>query len=225
MWEWIARIVGRFAVEKLPIKTNKMKFGIDISHHQGNVDFAKVATNVPKVDFIYIKATEGVGTIDSKFYVNAENAAKQSIPIGYYHFATLNDEDEFTDAKKEAEWFIQCIKKAPAFQMPLVLDMEDDRKKADLDGQEVLNWINTFFKTLEANGYTDYVLYSYNPFLVSRLPKQHDLGSVRLWIAAYTKKPQPTIPPQWSKYWLWQYAAEGKVNGISTPVDLNKFPD
>ena len=85
MWEWIARIVGRFAVEKLPIKTNKMKFGIDISHHQGNVDFAKVATNVPKVDFIYIKATEGVGTIDSKFYVNAENAAKQSIPIGYYH--------------------------------------------------------------------------------------------------------------------------------------------
>lgn len=192
---------------------------IDISHHNGQIDFSQVKE---EVDFIYIKASEGISSTDPKFYSNAKRASEAVIPIGYYHFATLNNEDEITDAKKEAEWFIHTIKQAPAFQLPLVLDIEDDSKKVDLDPNEVLAWVNTFFATLEANGFTNYALYSYTPFLISRLPKGHNLGSIRLWIAAYTKLSTPKLPPEWSSYWLWQHSAKGQVKGINTPVDMNK---
>lgn len=193
--------------------------GIDVSHHNGIIDWAKVK---PQVDFAYIKATEGVNGVDSKFFINANKAGAAGVLMGYYHYATLNNEDELTDAITEAKHFIDTVKKAPPFQMPLVLDLEDDTKKADLDPQEVLTWVHTFFSTLIKAGYRDYVLYSYTPFLLTRLPKTHDLASIRLWIAAYTKKQQPVIPPQWAKYWLWQYSATGIVNGITGPVDLNK---
>lgn len=200
----------------------KNMFGIDVSHHQGKIDWAKVSQNSPMVDFAFIKASTGVGSQDPRFLINATQVKQVGIKVGYYHYATLNKEDEMLDAKSEAEWFISVIRQAPISDLPLILDIEDDNPKVDLDGLEVLNYIKTFFNTLAANGYSNYALYSYTPFLVSRLPSNHDLSNIRLWIAAYTNKPTPVIPKQWKEYWIWQYSAKGKVNGISTNVDLNK---
>jgi len=202
----------------VPITHN---LAIDVSHHQGVINWGKVK---PQVDFAYIKASEGINGVDERFLFNAKEAATAGVPFGLYHYATLNNEDELTDAKTEALHFIDTIIKVPHFQMPLVLDIEDDTKKVDLDDNEVLAWVNTFFQTLASKGFTNYALYSYTPFLLTRLPATHNLSAVRLWIAAYTKKPQPKIPSQWPSYWLWQYSATGTIDGIKTPVDLNKFP-
>jgi GH25 family lysozyme M1 (1,4-beta-N-acetylmuramidase) len=205
-------------------KQKTMKHGIDVSHHQGKIHFDVVAShNDPKIDFAIIKATEGVTYIDPKLKTNSIEAKYAGLKISYYHFASLNTHNVISDATAEAKFFVDTISSLPSPDLPLVLDIETN--KASLTPSEVLRWVTTFFKELDNLGKTDYVLYSYTPFLNANLPKGHGLGKVRLWIAAYTNKPKPVLPEGWSKEWLWQYSAKGRMVGIVGDVDMNKFPE
>lgn len=195
-------------------------FGLDVSHHQGEVVFPQVLGNDPRPDFVYIKATEGVGYVDPKLIPNAQAANFNGFAIGYYHYASLNTLDVVQDARNEARFFIDTIRTLPAPKLPLALDIEEN--KANVPKEKVLIWINTFFETLSTAGYTDYILYSYTSFLDSNLPKNHGLGSIRLWIAAYVNLAKPKLPKGWDKYYIWQYSAKGKVKGIERDCDINK---
>lgn len=192
--------------------------GLDISHHQGNIDWAKVVNSSFKPEFVFIKTTQGVNYTDPMFIKNANGAKSAGLKIGYYHFASLNDKDEVKDAKLEAAWFIKNIKQAPVNDLPLVLDIEDNPSKLTRD--EVLNWVNTFFYEIAQLGYTDYILYSYSPFLNDNLPIGHKLGTTKLWIADYSAP--LVLPKAWGKCFIWQYSQTGKIQGISGNVDLNK---
>lgn len=200
-------------------KRKTMK-GIDVSHHQGAINWSKVATDPMPVEFAIIKATEGTTFTDPMLFINAEAAKKAGLKVSYYHFASLNTEDVLTDAKAEAQFFAKRLAQVPPPDLPLVLDIESN--KANLKPERVSNWIVAFFAELENLGYIDYVLYSYTPFLNANLPKNHGLGWIRLWIAAYVNKPQPVLPVGWKSYWLWQYSAKGSVTGIKGDVDMNK---
>lgn len=193
-------------------------YGIDVSHHQGTILWQPLKLNKPNIEFIYIKATEGVGYIDPLLKNNALKAKSNGFKIGYYHFASLNDINEEYDAKKEANFFLDTISKLPKNDLPLVLDLEENKIK--LSPEEVYMFIKTFFKTLEERGFKDYVLYSYTPFLNANLPQKHDLNIIKLWLASYTK--EPVLPRTWTRYWLWQYSDKGKIKGINGNVDLNK---
>ena len=60
--------------------------GIDVSHHQGKIDWPAVA--VDGVGFAFIKATEGGDFVDPRFAENWKASAKAGIPRGAYHFFT-----------------------------------------------------------------------------------------------------------------------------------------
>lgn len=199
----------------------KPMFLVDCSHHNGKIDWKSVAThNTPKVDGVILKTSTGVGGLDPRVLYNATEARKYGLKVGYYHYCSLNDENELDDAQKEAKWFIQVLKTLPTPDLPVVLDIEDPQILPSLDKLEILNWIKTFFQTLEVNGYKNYVLYSYKPFLETHLPANHGLGNIPLWIAQYRQT--LTLPVGWSSYWLWQFSDKGNIFGISGPVDLNK---
>lgn len=190
---------------------------IDISKWQGkDIDFKAVKGD--GVNKVYIKASEGVGSINTFVKIQAEGAKKEGLLIGYYHFASLNNKNVLKDAVDEANYFDSILKTLPKSDLPLVLDIEEN--KSQLIRDEVYNWIKAFFAQLEKLGYTDYVIYSYTPFLNANLPMKHDLGKIRLWIAAYT--PTVKLPKGWDKYWMWQYTSKGQVKGIKGNVDLNK---
>lgn len=195
--------------------------GIDVSHWNGKIDWKTVATgNTPKVDFVYIKSSSFASGMDEKALFNATEAKKNGVKIGYYHYCSLNDENEEEDAKAEANWFINVLKKLPPSDLPLVLDLEDPKKLLSLDPSEVLTWVKTFFATLAKNGYNDYVLYSFMPYLNANLPKNHGLGNIRLWIAQYRQK--LTLPNGWASSWMWQFSDSGSIKGIAGKTDLNK---
>lgn len=199
----------------------KPMFILDVSHHQSKIDWKKVATqNTPKIDGVILKSSTGVGGLDTRVLYNATESQKNGLKVGYYHYCSLNDENELDDAQKEARWFIQVLKTLPIPDLPIVLDIEDPKILPSLDDNEILSWIKTFFQTLETNGYKNYVLYSYKPFLDDHLPANHGLGYIPLWIAQY--RPTLTLPVGWGSHWLWQYTDKGRVNGINTVVDLNK---
>jgi lysozyme len=199
----------------MALKKKINMFGIDVSQWQGVIDWKAVKEDPKNVEFAIIKATEGVGFRDKQLVYNAVEAKRNNIKISYYHFATLNSKNVEADAKAEAEYFLATIKDLPKADLPLVLDIETD--KIGLSNTEVLLYINTFFKALGTN---DYMLYSYTPFLNINLPKNHGLGNIPLWIAAYTRSLK--LPNGWTKCWAWQYTQKGKINGIKGNVDLNK---
>lgn len=226
-WAFIGKYAKGEAKEPEPQKQAKvMKFGIDVSKYQGDINWAKVAQNSPKVDFAYIKATEGSSLIDRKCRQNALGAKEVGILVGYYHFATLNQEDEKRDAIEEATFFLKTIADFPQNDLPLVLDIESTNPKTNLDQQEVLNYILAFFDTLKAAG-KEFALYSYTPFLDQHLPKNHGLGEIPLWVAQYTNRAAPKLPNGWNKWWLWQYLGSapgfvGRCQGVPTACDLNR---
>lgn len=195
---------------------------LDLSHHNSAVDFHSVKENIPVVEGVYLKATQGTGYFDPLLKSNSSNAVLAGLKVGYYHYATLNSDDFVSDAIKEARYFLSVIDKLPAASLPLALDIEEN--KSHLPTHNVLGWIRSFFGELENNGKKDYVIYSYTPFLNANIPSNHGLGNIRLWLAAYVNKPQPQLPVGWDKYWLWQYSAKGSVKGVSTNCDLNKYP-
>lgn len=198
----------------------KKMFGVDVSHHQGKIDWKAVSQNFPKVDFVYIKASTGVGSADERALYNATEAKRNGIKIGYYHYCSLNDKNEVADATNEAAWFAKILSKLPTADLPAVLDVEDNNPLVQLEDGEVLNFINTFFNVLKTYGIIDHVLYSYTYFLNDHLPVNHGLSGTKLWIADYT--PPLILPKGWNSAWLWQYSDSGIIKGIQTKVDLNK---
>lgn len=203
-------------------KSKPMILGIDCSHHQGHILWPEVLKDSQQISYAFLKASEGITYVDPTLKYNATEAKKAGLKISYYHFATLNNDNIVEDSKAEAQFFINTILGCPYPDLPLVLDIETN--KAGLSQQQVELWVKSFFRQLEYGGYADYVLYSYAPFLNANLPANHDLGKIRLWLAAYTTGPTPRLPIGWKKYWLWQYSAKGKVKGITGDVDMNRFP-
>lgn len=211
--------------------------GIDISHHQGVIDFNKVKAGgiihpgvKPPADFkglpveyAFVKITEGVSGRDKRAGFNAGELYRVGIPWGPYHFCTLNRKDEVADATEEAQYVAKRLQDLPPYQMPLALDVELEDKVVKLTPEETENWIRAFFSEITRLGHPDFVLYSYSPFLRKHLPQQHSLGQVRLWAARYGGKFPDPVQGWGQKFWAHQYSATGKVAGINTDVDLNKI--
>lgn len=198
--------------------------GIDVSHHQGAIDWTKLkASSDPAtgpIEFVYIKATEGVGYIDPMTQTYAQGAHAAGFKIGYYHFATLNDPNASADAAAEAKYFDSQLKLLPAAALMPVLDIETN--KSNLSPQLVQQWISSFMQTMQQLGHAQMMLYSYTPFLDQNLPANHPFGTLPLWLAQYRNVVQPTLPKGWNQYTVWQYSNAGKFNGIPAAVDLNK---
>ncbi len=196
---------------------------IDVSSNNGAIDWGKTQSNPEKIEGVIIKVNEGNGQayIDKMVSINANGAKQQGYKIGYYHFATLNDNiNPAADANAEATFFLDTLKSLPKADYPLALDIETN--KSNLTPAQVLIWINSFFSVLDKAGIKDYDIYSYADFLNRNLPSNHTLGSnIRLWLAGYTS--QPILPKLWTKAYMWQYSSTGKVLGINGNVDCSKL--
>lgn len=214
MWGWVYYIMNK------PVK-RKIMLGIDISHNNGIIDWTKVSHNTPKIDFTFIKASEGSNGADKKFIQNVTGASQNNIPWGAYHFATWNNKDAVSDAKQEAAFFINRLKEVPKPKLPVILDVETNQTNIILNKDEVLKFIQVFFMEIASAGY-DYGLYLSKGFADAHLPEEHGLGIIKIWLAQYNNNPYPKLPNGWKKYWIWQYTDQGKVNGIITNCDLNR---
>ncbi|MCJ8008139.1 GH25 family lysozyme [Lederbergia wuyishanensis] len=181
--------------------------GIDVSHWQGEIDWKKVRND--GIDFVFIKATEGVGYTDPKFKENAKNALAQNFPkgVGAYHFSHITSEN---DAINEAKHFLEVTK---AFNLsgPLALDLETN--SANLSKKQLTNAAKTFLDYVEKQSGKKVALYVNKNYLENYINKI----DVPIWLAWYKDESRgPGIPCS-----IWQYTDNGRVNGISEPVDLN----
>jgi len=192
--------------------------GIDVSVNNGHINWDLVKTDPQNIKFAFIKTTEGATYRDPYRAENAYGASHAGLKFGYYHFCSINKLTVIEDASQEAAAFIAAMKGLPVATLPAVLDIETD--ELNLPPDQVALWAETFLTAVKLAGYP-VMIYSGPYFLNEHLPIDHKLGEVKLWLAEYSAS-LSMIPHGWTHADVWQFTSKGKVNGISTMVDMNR---
>jgi lysozyme len=181
------------------------RYGIDVSHHQGAIDWEAVAED--GIDFAYLKATEGGDWVDSRYAENEAGASAAGLDVGAYHF--------FTNCRTGAEQAANFLATADvaALDLPPALDLEFAGQCPDRhDPAELRAEIETFIDIVEAEAQRPVVAYVLDDF--------DDRYQVRstidrpLWERSLFDRPD-------GAWLIWQYSNLATVDGIDGRVDLD----
>ena len=203
--------------------------GIDVSKHQGVIDWAKVANDGIKFTIVrvgYRGLTSGKLSEDPYFKRNIEGAIANGIDVGAYIYCTSINEEE---AVEEANYLLKRIKPYN-LTMPVCFDYEGFSNKENrnygMTKEKITANCIAFQNVMKANGYTC-LLYGSRAYL----PKKFDLDELDdyLWVARYAGKNSvlddekyfPHIAGYDDRIAIWQYANNGTVAGINGKVDMN----
>lgn len=181
--------------------------GIDVSVHQGNIDFEQVKQS--GIDFVVLRAGYGIGHIDPKFYTNYQNAKQAGLDVGAYWYSYADSVDF---ARQEAESCIEAIK-GLQLEYPVYYDVEEP-KQIQAGKQFYSSLIKTFCPILEQAGY--FAGFYTNLSSLLTVVDKDTANRFTVWCA------------QWGSnctykgsYGMWQYSAKGRISGINTDVDCN----
>ena len=186
--------------------------GIDISKHNGNIDFKKVKED--GIEFAIIRigwiGNKENHTIDEKFETNYRQAKEQNLKIGFYVYSYV----ETKSAMESAIKWVQKQIKGKEFELPLFIDIEDTQI-SNLTKTELTNLCKQF-----CNGFDGITtgVYANLSWFNNKLNVE-DLEEYKIWLAQWTDAKTHSAK---FKVDLWQYTSKGKVDGISGNVDLNK---
>lgn len=188
--------------------------GIDISHHNGYVDWQKVSNT--NIKFVIMKASESTRTVDDKLTENYEGARSVGLPVGFYHFAHVSN-----DPIKEANFYLSIVE-GLTVDLWHVLDLENG--SLDDGGYSkayVSDWARQWLKRVtECTGKAP-MIYTGGSF--ARTYLESDLSVYPLWVAHYGTD-TPMSNPVWSAWTIFQYSESGHIDGIAdNAVDLNEF--
>lgn len=205
-----------FDGERMTLRNGKGIPGIDVSRHQGEIDWEKVAGSGVKFAFIRIGyRTYGDGVIyaDSYAQANYQGAKNAGIKVGVYFFSQATNALE---AMEEAQWTMSTIE-SWELDLPVVYDWEqpaEDARTKDVTAGQLTAYTRIFNRILQNNGY-DTMLYFNRHHAAQRL-YLHRLTDVPYWFAMYSE--EMSYPHEFA---IWQYSQTGKVPGIQGNVDLN----
>ncbi len=190
--------------------------GIDVSMHQGEIDWQAVADS--GIDFAIIRvgnrgSTEGRISLDEYFLDNMEGAIAAGLKVGVYFFSQAISEEE---AREEARFVLNWIG-GYDLAYPVYFDWEPVAWEARTDGMDPLTLTacaKAFCSEIAAAGYRAGLYfnqsYGYQEFDLT------ELQEYTFWLASYSDTPNFQY-----HFDVWQYSATGSVPGVATDVDLN----
>ena len=186
--------------------------GIDVSHHQGDINWSKVAhpDSTKNIDFVFIRATVGTRS-DRKFDEYWRRAKKNRFSVGAYHYYWPN-----INSTIQANNFISGVTLEKG-DLPPVLDIE---KLPTIQSRDNLrkglkNWI----AIVEKHYGVKPIIYTGDNFYMENLwIDSYFRNYPRLWIANYNNVKSP-----YSNWHFWQYSDRIKISGINELVDMNVF--
>ena len=195
--------------------------GIDVSYHQGDIDWASVKAS--GVEFAMLRAGYGQGNIDEKFHEYAKECTRLGIPFGVYWFSYARSVER---ARKEAEYCIEAIKPY-RLSYPVAFDFEYDsvnylaKQGITVTKQFASAVARAFLEPIEAAGY--YPMLYTNADYLSRYFDADLAAKYDIWLAQWPSgTPDLNNPPAAVRGGIWQYANDGVVTGITkNVVDLD----
>lgn len=206
---------GRMTYSDASVKT---LCGIDVSNHQGSIDWEAVAAD--GIDFVMLRiayrgyGTKGIMSVDDSFYENYDNASKAGLKIGVYFYSQAVS---VAEANEEA-LFVLDVLSGRKLDYPVAYDWEyvdyDEARTDNMTGEEITQCAKAFCDVIKQNGLNAVIYFNravgYSEYILS------ELTDYDFWLAEYV-----TYPSFHYKYSIWQYSCEGTVDGIEGDVDMN----
>lgn len=193
-----------------------MRKGIDVSKHNGTIDFKKVKDS--GIDFVIIRIGYGgsAPVKDEKFEENYNNAKANGLLVGVYIYSYA---DTTSDIIQEKEAVIKWLG-GKHLDLPVFLDLED-KKTGKCTREEITSFANEFCTYVKNNGYESGI-YANKNWLMNKIDVINLLTNVNvtIWLAEWNN--EVTYP---GIFTIWQYTSKGNVNGIKGNVDLNYLYD
>ena len=199
---------GKTASCKLTVSGSVAKC-IDVSTWQGSIDFNKVKS--AGYNYVIIRAGYGKekSQKDNMFETNYKNAKSAGLKVGAYWFSYAMSP---STATAEADACLSCIK-GKKFELPVYYDMEYQPAMSTSNSNYTKMAVN-FCNKLKSNGFKSgvYSSASVYDYLLNRKTLKNN--GISIWNAEWYTKPSISCD-------VWQYSDNGRINGISTNVDLD----
>lgn len=193
--------------------SNATAQGIDVSYHQGTIDWEKVK-NSGQVDFAIIRCGIGMDQTnqdDTQWENNTSECERLGISYGTFLYSYA---DTVEKARSEAQHVVRLVQ-GKNLTYPIYYDMEDNSVMNKIDSKTAGEIAQTFLNTLEANGYKNVAVYSSKSLFETKLTADI-FNRYPRWVAHYND----TCGYQGS-YHMWQYINKGQIDGITGNVDLD----
>lgn len=183
--------------------------GIDVSEHNGKINFAKVKQD--GINFVIIRigwiGNKENHTIDTYFEENYKNAKANGLKVGFYVYSYVENETAMLSA---INWIKKQIS-GKSYEYPIFLDVED--KQISNLSKEVQTKLCKHF----CDNFSNSGVYANLEWFNNKL-NVNELLNYKIWLAQWTNA---NIHSADFKVDLWQYADNGNVNGINGRVDMN----
>lgn len=189
--------------------TSYTTFGIDISHHQGTIDWEEVfITNEldSTIAFVYFKVTEGVDHADTKWLEHQLGLRMYNKKMGAYHFFLPK-----RDALLQAKNFLSHYTYSKEDLLP-VLDVEIE----GFNDKDMMLKIDIWLDEVERQIGKRPIIYTSLHFYETKF--KNEFLNEKFWVASYSR--QPNLEND-KRIVIWQYSESGQIPGINKPVDLN----
>lgn len=196
--------------------TADYRVGIDVSSHQGDIDWQQVAE--AGVEFVFIRVgrrgtTQGDIYPDERAQEYYDGAREAGLDIGAYFFSQAISVKE---AEEEA-WYVLKQIADWQLQLPVVYDWEwggEDSRTTDLPASVLTQCNQSFCRIIEQAGLEPMIYFNEHQGL-----EQMDLDELEeypFWLAMYDSPMDFLYEVDY-----WQYTQTGTVPGIAGDVDLN----
>jgi lysozyme len=180
--------------------------GLDISHHQGVIDWTNIDA---KYKFVFAKATEGDTFTDTKFSENAKGIKDTNRILGAYHFFHFN-----YDGTEQANNYIKTV--GTLIDLPPAIDFEFSGNPKEYDEAKIIIELQKCIDRLEEH-YAHRVIIYTTPDAYKQIIK--DNFDNPLWYRSILL----TVKKNMNNLVFWQYHNSATIRGIKTKVDLNVF--
>ncbi len=203
------------------------KYGIDVSSHQGRINWSNVKQN--NVDFAMVRiGFRGYGTgkivSDAHSSDNINGCINNGIKCGVYFFSQAMNRNEGIE---EARWVLEEIKSKNYSKVvyPIAIDTEwaNEKHTGRADSISVENRteaIKGFVETIKDAGQIP-IIYASKDWLINHL-NMSELKGYDVWLAHYGITGAPDNTSDYTgAYTMWQYTSKGYINGINGNVDMD----
>lgn len=217
-----SKYTGIIYTHNSKFKNKELVYGMDVSQHNGKINFKKAKRDGIEFVFIrvgytgYTKSSFSLN-LDKKYKTYIKDATKAGLKVGVYWYSQST---KVSEAKKEAKALLKAIK-GYSITMPVVFDYEfADTKKGRLDSAKLSKTNMTanalaFLNAVSNAGY-DACIYASENFLGEHLYANQISSNFKVWLANYSSKTNYK-----GDYEFWQHTAKGRVSGLRGNVDIN----
>ena len=194
--------------------------GSDVASHQhpGSTAIEWDRVKAAGHAFAIVKATEGTTCVNPHYAEDSISMQKAGIVRGTYHYAL----PQFPAIAQAKHYAAVLATHSTPLDLPPVLDLEET---GGLSPFALQAWVRTFLNTLDNITGRKTIIYVSPGFWRYQMDNTTEFADRPLWIADYNGASQPTmpLPGGWKDWTFWQYTGNGRVDGVSTPIDLNTF--